>query len=107
MHPVTGQKNANVALHYAAFDPEKTCFVFVSHRWLRAMMGDGGHPDDAEGVKRELVIMVLEKLRGPRAEVPEDMEFALWVDNGCIDQDAADPGGELKEQMRMSWPIAT
>ena len=31
-HPVTGEPNANLCKPREAFDPAKTCFVFVSHR---------------------------------------------------------------------------
>ena len=32
VHPVTGEPNANLCKPREAFDPAKTCFVFVSHR---------------------------------------------------------------------------
>ena len=99
-HPVTRQRNANLVKPYADFDHEKTCFVFVSHRWLRAKVGPEGHPDNAEGDKHLLLKKVWEKLRGPEAEVPVHMKFAMWVDYGCIDQDG-EPGKELVEQLRM------
>ena len=99
-HPVTRQRNANLVRPYANFDHENTCFVFVSHRWLRARIGPEGHPDNAEGAKCLLLNKVWDKLRGPNAEVPAHMKFAIWVDYGCIDQDG-EPGKELVEQIRM------
>ena len=32
VHPVTGEPNVNLCKPREAFDPAKTCFVFVSHR---------------------------------------------------------------------------
>ena len=32
VHPVTSEPNANLCKPREAFDPAKTCFVFVSHR---------------------------------------------------------------------------
>ena len=44
-HPMSGHPNDNVHEAVQNFDPTKTCFAFISHRWLRAA---SGCPDDAK-----------------------------------------------------------
>ena len=100
-HPVTGQPNVNVAKPYALFDHANTCFVFLSHRWLRPKHGAAGHPDDAMAHKLDLIKQALPVMRGPQKEVPEDMEFAIWSDFACIDQDDGDPAAQLNTTMLM------
>ena len=96
VHEVTGRGNDTVHQPIAFFEGKKVCFVFISHRWLRPGNGARGTPDDDDNSKCKLILAALEKLRGPNAPVPEDVEFAIWLDYSCMDQDAA-PGSELQE----------
>ena len=95
VHPLTGEPNANLCRSRESFDPKKTIFVFVSHRWLNPGNGAWGHPDDDQQRKFTLIVAALEKLcGGSNAPVPAGMEVAVWVDYCCIDQDGA-PASEL------------
>ena len=96
VHKVTGRGNNTVHQPVAFFEGRKVCFVFISHRWLRPGNGARGTPDDDDNSKCKLILAALEELRGPNAPVPEDVEFAIWLDYSCMDQDAA-PGSELQE----------
>jgi hypothetical protein len=81
--PVTGLPNDNVHEPMERFDGSKTCFVFISHLWLRA-----GHPDTVDNQMCKLILSAFSGLRGPHsAPVPEDFEFAVWIDFSCLDQD--------------------
>jgi hypothetical protein len=81
--PVTGLPNDNVHEPLERFDGSKTCFVFISHLWLRA-----GHPDTVDNQMCKLILSAFSGLRGPHsAPVPEDFEFAVWIDFSCLDQD--------------------
>ena len=97
VHPITGRPNDNIHLPFASFDASKTCFVFVSHRWIRPGMGAAGLPDDDSNSKFKLILAALDRLRGPNAPVPENFQFAVWLDFGCIDQACAarPPAGTL------------
>ena len=55
VHPLTGEPNANLCRSRESFDPEKTTFVFVSHRWLNPGNGAWGHPDDDQQRKFQLI----------------------------------------------------
>ena len=95
VHPVTSEPNANLCELRETFDPAKTCFVFISHRWDRPGVGSRGHPDNTDNHKCQLIVTGLERMRGTHNEViPADMEVAVWVDFCCIDQDGA-PASEL------------
>ena len=95
VHPLTGEPNANLCRSRESFDPKKTTFVFVSHRWLLPGNGARGHPDDDQQRKFQLIVAALRKLcGGSNTPVPEGMEVAVWVDYCCIDQDGA-PASEL------------
>ena len=94
-HPLTGEPNTNLCEPREAFDPAKTCFVFVSHRWLKPGNGAAGHPDNERRDKFQLVISALEKMcGGVSTPVPAGIEVAVWMDYCCIDQDGA-PASEL------------
>jgi len=94
-HSVSGHPNDNVHEPVLNFDQAKTCFVFISHRWLRAANGPAGHPDDTLNRKCKMILAALRSLKnGPSAVVPEGFEFALWIDYSCLDQDS--PGVALK-----------
>ena len=47
-HPVTGEPNANLCRRRGSFDADNTCFIYVSHLWLRPSqdLPSAGHPDD-------------------------------------------------------------
>jgi hypothetical protein len=97
VHPVTGEPNANLCEPCEAFDASKTCFVYISHRWLLPSEDapEAGHPDDEEQRKYALLVAALKELcGGSNTPVPEGMEVAVWVDYCCIDQDGA-PASEL------------
>ena len=79
-HPGGDYRNWNLCRPYESFDRETTAFIFVSHRWLRPRPGTAGHPDDFRGRKHALIAEACERLRGPRAPIPEDMDIALWID---------------------------
>jgi hypothetical protein len=101
--PVTGLPNDNVHEPMPKFDSSKTCFVFISHRWLRAgsdYTGHAAHPDDLNHQKCKLILSAFTRLRGdsPHTPVAQDFEFAVWIDFSCLDQDKA-PGDELNAAM--------
>lgn len=77
-------RNRNVCKPYSEFDRQETAFIFVSHRWLTPKPGGAGHPDDAIHRKHALIVAACERLRGPRAPVPEEMHLALWLDYACV-----------------------
>jgi hypothetical protein len=87
----------HVSLRDLRQSESKICYVFVSHRWLRP---GSGLPDDASDSKCALVISALERLRGPHAPVPEDVDFALWIDWSCLDQENPHVAHELNTTMR-------
>ena len=80
-----------------SFETSSTCFVFISHRWLRSAAGPEAHPDDAQDHKCTLILAALQRLRGVRSPVPADFEFALWIDFSCIDQD------DLAGEQLVAW----
>jgi len=95
VHRLTGQPNCNLCVSKATFDARKTCFCFVSHRWLRPGNGETGHPDDEQNSKFALILAFCEALcAGAASPVPEDFEVALWIDFACINQDT-DPREDL------------
>ena len=97
VHPVTGQPNANLGKRYDEFDPKKTAYVFVSHRWARPGQGSRGHPDDDDKSKYKLILEGLKRLSGTAASpIPEGFQIAVWLDFCCIDQDGA-PSSELEQ----------
>jgi hypothetical protein len=86
--PVTGLPNDNVHEPLEKFDGSKTCFVFISHLWLRPGAGPAAHPDNVDHQMCKLILSAFSRLRGPHsAPVPEDFEFAVWIDFSCFDQD--------------------
>ena len=89
VHEITGLRNENICKKHKDFNASKTCFVFISHRWLRPGNGARGHPDDDSNSKFKVILKALDKLRGPYAPVPEHFQFAVWLDFGCIDQACA------------------
>ena len=97
-----GERDLRVHVSYRDLrqSESKICYVFVSHRWLRPASGAAGLPDDEEDSKCWLILQALEKLRGPRAPVPEDVDFALWIDWSCLDQDNPHVANELNTTMR-------
>ena len=97
-HPVTGEPNANLCRRRGSFDADNTCFIYVSHLWLRPSqdLPSAGHPDDEQKSKYRLILEALEKLcGGDTRPIPAGMEVALWIDYCCIDQDDA-PSSELQ-----------
>lgn len=84
-HAITGEPNLNRCREFETFDRNTTCFVFVSHCWLRAGSSTDGHPDNADNHKMELIIDACDALKGH--VIPEDFVVALWMDFMCIDQD--------------------
>jgi len=95
VHALTGAPNCKLCVPKASFDPAKTVFCFVSHRWLRPGGGLSGHPDDADNSKLALIVAFCDELRaGATSPVAPDFEVALWIDYCCIDQDT-DPRFDL------------
>ena len=73
-------------------DRNKSVFIFVSHCWLRGWSGaadwDGRpHPDTKNQDKLKLIIEAADKIM--KAMAKEGMKCYLWLDFGCIDQDAS------------------
>ncbi len=90
--PVTGLPNDNVHEPLEKFDGSKTCFVFISHLWLRPGADPDAHPDNVDHQMCKLILSAFDRLRGPHsAPVPEDFEFAAWIDFSCVDQDTLLP----------------
>ncbi len=86
--PVTGLLNDNVHEPLEKFDGTKTCFVFISHLWLRPVAGKAAHPHNVDHQMCKLILSTFSRLRGAHsAPVPEDFEFAVWIDFSCTDQD--------------------
>ena len=99
MHAITGFANANLQRPAGSFIADRTCFVFVSHRWIRPGDSARGHPDDAENTKYKLLLSALRAIRsGPASPLPRDFDIAVWVDFCCIDQDVS-PGDTLCQQL--------
>jgi hypothetical protein len=90
LDPVTGLPNDNVHEPLEKFDGSKTCFVFISHLWLRPGAGPDAHPDNVDHQMCKLILSAFDRLRGPHSSpVPEDIEFAVYIDFSCLDQDTA------------------
>jgi len=89
---VTGLPNDNVHEPLEKFDGSKTCFVFISHLWLRPGAGPAFYPDNVDHQMCKLILSAFPRLRGPHSvTVPEDFEFATWIDFSCLDQDTLLP----------------
>ena len=66
-------------------------FIFVSHCWLRGWNGAEGwdgrpHPDTPQHDKMKLIIEACDKMK--KTFYPGVSKAYLWLDYGCIDQDA-------------------
>jgi hypothetical protein len=79
-HALTGHPNDNVHQPLSSFDKDETCFVFISHRWLRPGDRLNGHPDNDEDDKCRLILQALSKLRGEKSPVPAGVQFAVWIE---------------------------
>ncbi len=99
VHAATGLGNANLQRPASSFDASCTCFVFVSHRWIRPGDRATGHPDDAEQSKFKVLLAGLRALcSGPASPVPRGFDVAVWIDFCCVDQDVS-PGELLCRQL--------
>ena len=60
------------------------------------------HPDDEQRRKFHLIISAIESLRGgPRAQIPDGTDVALWIDWCCINQDRrAENDKNVKREVR-------
>jgi hypothetical protein len=73
-------------------DRNNSTFMFVSHCWLRGWSGAAGwdgrpHPDTKNHDKLKLIIVAADKIMKSMAK--KNMKCYLWLDFGCIDQDAS------------------
>ena len=84
----------------SGIDREKNAFVFLSHCWKRGYPGAKGynvvvppltepkpHPDTPSHDKFQLLITALEKIKS--SYFPDIEEVYVWIDYGCINQDAS------------------
>ena len=77
-------------------DRDSSFFVFVSHCWLRGYDGAPGydgrpHPDTANHDKMKLIIEAVDKMLKSFTTKDsgfDDTNVYLWLDYGCINQDA-------------------
>ena len=97
-HSLTGEPNAILCKPREDFDAATTCFVYISHCWLRPNLDPWlGHPDDEEKRKYKLIVAVLNKLSGGAfsTPIPAGMKVAVWIDYCCIEQHGP-PASEIE-----------
>mmetsp|Transcript_59587 Transcript_59587/g.141783 ORF Transcript_59587/g.141783 Transcript_59587/m.141783 type:complete len:461 (+) Transcript_59587:135-1517(+) len=98
IHPMTGEKNMNLAKDAHDFPVGHTLFMFVSHRWVRPA-SIAGHPDDEHNHKCELITKAARSMVGKQALAPEGFGVAIWMDYACVDQDRS-PSAELVDHLQ-------
>ena len=74
----------------------------AENRKQRAERAAKLHPDDEQRRKFHLIVSAIESLRGgPRAQIPDGTEVALWIDWCCINQDRrAESDKNVKREVR-------
>ncbi len=77
---------------YDDIDKDNSVFIFISHCWKRGYKGAPGydgrpHPDTPNNDKLKLTIQACEKWK--KSLFPNMEKVYLWIDYGCIDQDAS------------------
>ena len=77
---------------YDDIDKDNSVFIFISHCWKRGYKGAPGydgrpHPDTPNDDKLKLTIQACEKWK--KSLFPNMEKVYLWIDYGCIDQDAS------------------
>ena len=92
-------ENKDITLILEKIDRENAFIVFISHCWLRGWSGAVGwdgrpHPDNPRNEK--FVLCKRGILQAWRSLAPRMKKCYVWLDFGCMNQDA-DPAGELKQ----------
>ena len=85
-------ESKTILVNYDAIDQENSLVIFLSHCWLRGYPGAPGysmrpHPDSVGNDKFKLMMEAVDKIMKYLA--PNMKKCYLWIDFGCIDQDAS------------------
>ena len=86
-------EDKSLQIKFNDIDREKSLLIFVSHCWLRGYPGAQGydgrpHPDTANHDKLQLIFKAISHIKKGLIS-PSITHIYLWLDYGCIDQDAS------------------